>query len=334
MTITILFPLSMIKKLSALSFTSLLGFISIIYTTIFICYRSYDGSYEMYSGQFIGITGNNNLQKASAVSSELTVLPSFKHTSMWNVNFTSLVLMSNYGLAYVAHYNAPIFYREFVNNTNNNNQKTMVNNSSSSSNSFGWMVSYSFLILVCLYVATMIAGYSTFGDNCLGNILLNYHRKDKLAIAGRLATGFSILFGFPLIMTGARESLINVMTSLYSKTTSDVIKGGVSTTTTMTEWNHDKYRWILVIRMLIVVTIISISIPDISLIVGINGATMGSCIVYICPTLIYTKAILLAHGKDSIEYKKARWNLLLIPFGLMIASMGVYMTISGAMAKR
>ena len=108
---------------------------------------------------------------------------------MWNFDFSSLVLASNLGLAYIAHYNGPVFYRS-LKNTN--------------SNRFKKMVGISFAILTILYIIIMSAGYATFGDVVEGNILLNYHPKDTLSTLARLATGFSILFGFPLVVTGAQ----------------------------------------------------------------------------------------------------------------------------------
>ena len=94
---------------------------------------------------------------------------------MWNFDFTSLVLASNLGLAYIAHYNAPNFYRS-LKDTN--------------SKRFRLMVNITFITLITLYIATMMAGYATFGDICHGNILLNYHPNDILSTFGRLATGY------------------------------------------------------------------------------------------------------------------------------------------------
>ena len=52
-TSIILLPLSLIKDLSALAFTSILGFAAIMYTVIFIVIRALDGSYASGSGRFV-----------------------------------------------------------------------------------------------------------------------------------------------------------------------------------------------------------------------------------------------------------------------------------------
>lgn len=287
-TALLLLPLSLIKDLSALAFTSILGFCAIAYTVFFICIRALDGSYSVPGGKFL----QDGL---------IPLMPAFERTSLSNMGFTSLVLASNLGLAYIAHYNGPAFYRS-LKNTN--------------SKRFGLMVGLSFMVLVLMYVATMAAGYSTFGDVCMGNILLNYHPSDFLSTLGRLATGFSILFGFPLVACGAREAIIGVASSLGNDA-----------------MGSDKNHFLLVAGILTFVTAISCTVQDVSLVVGLTGAALGSFIVYICPPLIYTNAVALVKGRDSPETKSAQINLLLVPFGLLIAFLGCFMTIKESMSK-
>jgi sodium-coupled neutral amino acid transporter 11 len=287
-TTVFLLPLSLIKDLSALAFTSILGFSSIMYTAVFIVIRALDGSYKVGSGRFV-------------LDGVLAAQPAFDKSSLWNFDFTSLVLASNLGLAYIAHYNGPNFYRSLK---NTNSQR------------FRKMVTISFTILVALYIATMTAGYSTFGDVCQGNILLNYHPDDILSTLGRLATGFSILFGFPLVACGAREAIIGVASSLGHEA-----------------WGSDENHFLLVSGMLVLVTTISCTVKDVSLVVGLTGASLGSFIVYICPPIIYAKAVALVKGEDSPDYSRAKLSLGLVPFGLFIAVLGCFMTIKESMAK-
>ena len=178
------------------------------------------------------------------------------------------------------------------------------------------MVDISFLVLVAIYIVAMTAGYSTFGEACQGNILLNYHPGDILSTLGRVATGFSILFGFPLVACGARESIVGVAGSVGL----DAI-------------GADKNHFLLVLGILSFVTAISCTVKDVSLVVGLTGAAMGSFIVYICPAIIYTKAVALANGQGSVEHRRAKLNLGMVPFGLCIAFLGCFMTIKDAMSK-
>ncbi|KAL3934575.1 MAG: hypothetical protein SGBAC_009740 [Bacillariaceae sp.] len=281
----ILLPLSLIKDLSALAFTSLLGFAAIMYTVFFIVFRALDGSYKIGSGKFVA-------------DGLLLAQPAFTKSSLLNFDFTSLVLASNLGLAYIAHYNGPAFYRSLKD---------------TSAKKFRKMVNIAFTVLVSLYVTTMVAGYSTFGDVCAGNLLLNYHPGDILSTLGRLATGFSILFGFPLVSCAAREAVAGVATGLG-----------------FPKLGADEYHFSLVFGILSIVTLISCTVKDVSLVVGLTGALLGSTIVYVCPPIIYTKALALSKGEGSPEHKAAKINLALVPFGIVIAALGCFMTLKGA----
>jgi sodium-coupled neutral amino acid transporter 11 len=283
-TLVALLPMSLIKNLSALAFTSILGFCAIAYTVIFITIRSLDGTYALDAGKF--------------VTDGLIAAPSFAKASLWGFGLSSLVLASNLSLAYVAHYNAPAYYRELK---------------ETSAKKFAGVVHFSFFALTAMYVITMLAGYGTFGDATQGNILLSYHPSDFLSTMGRVATGFSILFGFPLVAAGAREGIVGVMKGLGRPSP-----------------NHAG----LVVSILTLVTLISTTIRDVSLVVGLTGAVMGSFIVYVVPVLIYIKTVGQVKGWDSAEYAQAkRNNMLLIPFGFATGALGVFMTIKGAMTK-
>jgi len=286
-TIAFLFPLSMIKDLSALAFTSILGFAAIAYTLMFIVTRALDGTYNAV-GDAVG----------KFIEDGVITKPSFARSTMWNFDFSSLVLASNLGLAYIAHYNGPTFYRSLKD---------------TSSVRFSQMVRISFAILTCLYIAIMCAGYATFGDVTEGNILLNYHPSDVLSTMARLATGFSILFGFPLVITGARESIIGAASSLGFPSLGDT-----------------KNHAVLVIAILSLVTAISTLVKDVSVVVGLTGAILGSFIVYVCPTLIHVKTVALCKGSESAEYKRARLNYIWVPFGVTIAGLGAFMTLKEA----
>ena len=280
-TITALLPMSLIKNLSALAFTSLLGFGAIMYTVLFVVIRAFDGSYKPGAAFLEGLA-------------EVTF-----QKSAWTVGFPSLVLASNLGLAYIAHYNGPAFYREL---------------DKADGKRFTTMVRTAFSILTVLYVIIMVSGYNTFGKSCMGNILLNYHPSDSLAWLGRVATGFSILFGFPLVAAGAREGIAGTAAGLgYA---------GLA-----------KHHVPLVVALLTLVTVVAVTVQDVSLVVGLTGAAMGSLIVYIIPPIIYMRAVDMQSNVPA-DCKNAKANTLLIPFGIAIGGLGVYMTLKEYLAKQ
>ncbi len=292
---SILFPLNMIRDLSSLAFTSILGLIAVLYTVGFIVVRALDGSYS--------IGGNGDIGKFIA-EGILPKIPSFAKSSLWNVDLNSLVLTSNLGLAFIAHYNAPSYWKSL--------------GRSASSKKFGIIARRAYLILAAIYTTTMVAGYATFGDVSMGNILLNYSSSDLLATLGRLATGFSIIFGFPLISNGCREGFKNSSAALG-------LFGGAA--------SDSKHHVRLVLSLLVVTTTLAIVANDIGMVAGLTGALMGSPLVYICPTLLYAKIVGRKFGVDSEAYHTARKNLLWIPFGIFTASMGVAMTLRNSMSK-
>lgn len=278
-----LLPLSLIKNLSALAFTSTLGFASVLYTVAFVVLRSLDGSYALGTGRY--------------VVDQVITQPSFLNKSTWNINFASLVLASNLGLAYVAHYNGTIFYRELKHTC---------------PKKFGKMVHIAFGILTVLYSVIMLAGYFTFGDVTQGNILLNYHPSDLLSTLARFATGLSILFGFPLVMVGVVEGFAGVLSSRF----------GIDRTLCC-----ETRRSSIIVAILSIVTFLAIAVQDVSFVVGLTGAAFGSFIVYILPVAIYCKSVGLAKGFGSIEHQKAKRNYFLSYMGTFLGVVGVYMTI-------
>lgn len=335
----VLGPLNHIRDLKRLAFTSTLGLCSVLYTVLFIVIRALDGTYHhggvsgsdladlITGGDLAGLVAGGGSRvhidissttiSSTTISSSTTSIgrflaggmvphmPSFHGSTWWNVDLKSLVLISNLGLAFISHYNAPSYWKSLGDRASAATFKTIARRA--------------YLILAAIYLSTMVGGYATFGDSCQGNILINYSSTDFLATLGRLATGFSILFGFPLISNGCREGFKNVCVALN-------IFGGTAVSDPK---NHSR----VVIGLLTCTTIVSILVRDIAIIAGITGALMGSCLVYIFPALMYAKIVERKCGLASSEYQLARRNLAWVPFGVFTAVMGVAMTIQKAVTR-
>mmetsp|Transcript_16828 Transcript_16828/g.38632 ORF Transcript_16828/g.38632 Transcript_16828/m.38632 type:complete len:546 (-) Transcript_16828:559-2196(-) len=292
--LSVLYPLCLIPNLRALRFTSILGLVAVLYTVVFSVMRALDGTYR------IGDYAEGGFEPGKFVGEgSLPHMPSFEGSSLWNADMYSLVLISNLSQSFICHYNAPSYWKSM--------------GKSASSQKFTNVSRLSYLILGVNYAVIMCAGYATFGDVSMGNILLNYASADVLATLGQLATGFSVLFGYPLLANGCREGFKNATEALGWGAPSD-----------------PRFRKILVLAQIAGPAMLSIVAEDIGLVAGLSGAVMGSSLAYVCPALLYVKIVGRKMGIDSEEYRRARWNLVLIPFGCFTASMGVVMTIQNA----
>jgi len=310
LTLVALTPLSLLKDLSALAFTSLLGCVAVVYTAIFVAARALDGSYALPSGRFL-----------SALPPALT--PAFAKASTWAMSAQALVLTSNLGLAYIAHYNAPAFYRSLEER---------------SEERFASTCAWAFGTLTCLYLGMMRLGYATFGDATCSNLLKNYAATDGLATFGRLATFASILFGFPLAMFGLKDSATSLITTLCGGEGGGVGAGGHTGGASSSSRDAGILRPVracllslttthatsLVLGLLVAIATIAIVVVDIGLVVGVSGAVLGAAIVYIFPALIYAQARL---GMSALETALV---YSLVPLGTVVGVLGVWMTLSGA----
>ncbi len=287
----VLTPLTLLKDLSALSFTSALGCAAVLYTGIFVALRALDGTYRL---------GTDSALLAS-LPPHLT--PSFARASLMRFDKRALVLVSNLGMAFIAHYNAPAFYESLEDHTPAR---------------WGRVCALSFAVLSLLYAAMMGFGYATFGDTSSANLLLNYAEADALAVVGRLATGASILFGYPLVMVGLRNAITGVCASLGGaddKTASPFRKA-------MRGLCPEGARVPLTLTLLGTITAIACTISDIGTIVGIAGALLGAAIVYTYPPLMYAAA------RRATPNPAPAAVYALVPLGAFLGILGTYVTLT------
>lgn len=73
-------------------------------------------------------------------------------------------------------------------------------------------------ISFAVFSTMMLFGFRTFGSAAQTLLLNNYHRTDDpLASLARLATGFSILCGYPLMFAALKTSFFNAASEISSK---------------------------------------------------------------------------------------------------------------------
>jgi sodium-coupled neutral amino acid transporter 11 len=291
LTLAVLMPLSLLKDLSALAFTSAIGCGAILYTALFVAIRAFDGSYC------------GGLASPFVQSLPVHLRPTFKQAwsstaGLLRLDAKSLVLISNLGLAFIAHYNAPAFYSGMADATPER---------------FAVAVSIAFSILTVLYTLMMGLAYATFGSNTASNLLHNYAEADVLAVLGRVATGASILFGFPLAMLGLRSSLADMCGGLSAK----ISRRDSLLRRSLASVASPSARVPLVLSLLALITFVACTLTDIGVIVGVSGALLGSAVVYIFPALIYA------------DVASASSVYAVVPLGAFFGILGTYMTLAG-----
>jgi amino acid permease len=165
LTSAVLLPLCLMKNLASLAPFSLLGIIGMLLTVACMAIRYFDGTYALPAGKFL---------------KDLSVQPLFGSkgaSAVFSPNTFILVCMLS--TAYMAHFNAPKFYNELENNTIER---------------YNTLVSTSFGISTLVFSVATALGFSTFGANSDGFILLNYSSKDTLIGLSRVLVAFALIF--------------------------------------------------------------------------------------------------------------------------------------------
>jgi len=201
---------------------------------------------------------------------------------------SSFVLLSSLSTAFVAHYNAPKFYKQMRKR---------------SPRRFAKVVVVAFTTAGCIYIWVACCGYLTFGKHAQGLILNNYSEHDPWAMGARVAIGIAVLFGFPLSFTALRDSTIS----------------------TFNLPSHERAVFYgVTFALLVPITVLGCVLNDLGLVNTLGGAIFGALITLIFPGLLSLFAANLAAKKGSSDFgegsRLAAWVMLatgvvLLPFG-------------------
>ena len=273
----VLLPLSLLRDLSSLAVGSVIGTAGTLYTALFIWLRKLDGSYAA-GGAFHSAIAAAAQPRFLAASAARPLL-----------NPSAFVLVSMLSTAFLAHYNAPKYFNELA----------VPTDGSTKQQAFTRVCAQAFGLAALLMGSIMAGGYLTFGGASQGLILNNYATSDPLAGLARLGIALSIIFSYPLNMTGLREGILAMFGQKAAGAKASV-------------------HVLLTLALVLFLNGSSLFIKDLGLIVGLGGAILGSALVYIFPALM---AIGETKGAMSPMEKKANWGL---------TGLGVFFAILGA----
>lgn len=252
LTTCVVLPMCFLQSLSLLKYTSFAGICGMFYTIGAMGFRWLEGSY-LPGGRFHD-TIAVNLQPVIAV-----------HGGSF-LSSKAYLLISCLATAFVAHYNAPKYYRELEGR---------------SLSRFYQVVAAGFGGAVLLFSLTMAFGFLTFGSDSAGFILNNYSTEDELMDAARAAISFSILCTYPLLFSSLREGVLEVVA-----TEDDRCEGGFT----------DAITRRATVMLIMAVTGLALMVRNLGSVAAISGGIFGSTVIYIFPAIIF-----LAVSKKQLQ---------------------------------
>jgi len=213
LTVFVLLPLCMVKKLSVLAPFSAVGTAGMVFTLVVMAIRCFDGSYDPeQNGRYLDTAPD--------------LRPYFSDDEHMPPLGTNIFLLSCMCfLAYFCHYNAPRYYTELKNNTIPR---------------FTTVINVSFTVTALVYFAIGIFGYYTFGANTDGYILNNYSANDDLASICRFAIAISVTFTYPLPFIGTRDGILDLFSvsdELQSSTNLNILTLAMLSAFTLLAWH-------------------------------------------------------------------------------------------------
>jgi amino acid permease len=174
-TILVLFPLSLLRDLSSLKFTSAVG----LFVTALACLYVFC--------ECVATAGENHAIENLTENAWFVEFGWFKCLALFNGSFS-------------AHYNAPTYYAELQEQTFANYAKATL---------------YSFAIATALFTGFGLCGYARFGNDVQGNILKGYSGDSTLVQLCWLCMMMSTVFVFPLAFQRMRSSWQDLVSKVF-----------------------------------------------------------------------------------------------------------------------
>lgn len=180
----IFFVLSCARKMDELKWSSVLGFVTILYVVILVVVRYF--------------TLKSDSESSAAANLDP---PRNSDVKYFDVSVGVANAMSTFGLAYCYHYNVPYYYKELKDRSTKRMMLTAV---------------YSQPVTFVCYLATGVFGYLTFGSeiddsNAGGNVVKNYSRTDVAMNIGRFGLFFHFCCVYPILAVSCRRGLHRVL---------------------------------------------------------------------------------------------------------------------------
>ena len=156
-------------------------------------------------------------------------------------------------------------------------------------------------------MAVSSLGFLTFGANSQGFILDNYSYRDPFASVARGGVALSVIFAYPLLFHGGRDSLLALV------------------------GRPDPSTWelrVITVVMLSGVTALAMFVNDLTFVLSFSGATMSALLIYIFPPLMFGA---LVKNCTCMQTFKTNWEvkeaIAMMYFGAVVGILGAVVTV-------
>jgi Transmembrane amino acid transporter protein len=270
-TTAFLLPLCQLKSLAALAPFSIVGVMGALITVGFLGYRC--PAVVSQSPYAVGGVW-------AAAAAPGTTAPFGTYSRLFSLAPLTLVSMSC--IALMAHFSAIDFYQALVpppapptknhlppSGTGTGGAEASSSSSSSSLvlRNYMAMTMAGFAVTALVTIMAMDFGFLTFGAASAGNILNNYHVNDSGAILSRILCCISLIGSFPMVMRPCQASALE----LFGLPPTD--RNNVRMTNTL----------------LAIITTLALTVQNVGFVISLNGAIMGTSLVYTVPCLLFLK---------------------------------------------
>ncbi|GAB0096052.1 proton-coupled amino acid transporter-like protein CG1139 [Sergentomyia squamirostris] len=183
-----------------------------------------------------------------------------------------------------------------------------MNNPKSFRGNFGVM-NVAMVIIALLYIIVGFTGYLKYGEYVRGSITLNLPQKKFLA------TSITILYIMAIFLSHALQAFSAIETLWDSYMKKCFTEGSKQ---------YEIGEYVNRITFVTITVLLAIAIPQLALIISLNGAFCGSMLNVIFPAIM---EICIRHNKDDFDKGNFIKNLFVINFGILAFIAGTYVAI-------
>lgn len=296
-------PLSFLKNLDSLKYTSILGLVAIAYMSLLVV-----GHY------FVGDIARDYPEMKGPVT-------------LWPQSLSAIFsTFSIIVFAFTGHQN--MF--SIINEAQNKSQASL-----------SLLVFVAIIVSAVLFIVVGLAGYLTFGQNVSGNVIQMFP-NGALATIGRSSIVFMVIFSFPLMLHPARISVNNIYFWLLqwlqarSEETTPLLAGEQAevqnndiendrvAAAPVVPLSNNVFN-VITTTLLIVGYTAAVTVKSFALVLALVGATGSTAISFILPGLFGYKLI----GSGVSEPKQSEkilkfFSLLLVFWGFAVMILCLY----------